>query len=100
MGERQALGRESVCKAGIGADLVELVDGALATEADLLAHARAQLAGFQRPKKVVIGELQWNLQLPWQVVVFHVAVAGLVWGVGVAALWRLARPVTSASAPD
>ncbi len=50
--------------------------------------------------QVVIGELQWNLQLPWQVVVFHVAVAGLVWGVGVAALWRLARPVTSASGPD
>ena len=50
--------------------------------------------------QVVIGELQWNLQLPWQVVVFHVAVAGLVWGVGVAALWRLARPITSASGPD
>ena len=50
--------------------------------------------------QVVIGEVQWNLQLPWQVVVFHVAVAGLVWGVGVAALWRLARPVTSASGPD
>ncbi|MDU8945297.1 acyl-CoA synthetase [Ovoidimarina sediminis] len=36
---------------------VELVEGAKATEAELLDHARAGLAGFQRPKKVVIGEL-------------------------------------------
>jgi heme a synthase len=44
--------------------------------------------------QVIIGELQWNLQLPWELVVVHVSIAGLVWGVGVAALWRLARPPT------
>ena len=49
--------------------------------------------------QVIIGEVQWRTQLPWEVVVFHVGVAGLVWGVGVAALWRLARPITRESAP-
>ena len=49
--------------------------------------------------QVAIGEVQWRTQLPWEVVVFHVGVAGLVWGVGIAALWRLARPVTGKSAP-
>ena len=36
---------------------VELVPGSTATEDSLLEHARAGLAGFQRPKKVVIGTL-------------------------------------------
>lgn len=36
---------------------VELQAGAAATEAEILAHARSQLAGFQRPKKVVFGDL-------------------------------------------
>jgi len=36
---------------------VEPVSGASVTEAELLAHARARLAGFQRPKRVVFGEL-------------------------------------------
>ena len=36
---------------------VELTSGASVTEEDLLEHARRGLAGFQRPKKVVIGEL-------------------------------------------
>ena len=36
---------------------VELADGASTTADDLLAHARARLAGFQRPKRVVFGEL-------------------------------------------
>jgi fatty-acyl-CoA synthase len=36
---------------------VELVSGASVTEAELLAHARSGLAGFQRPKRVVFGEL-------------------------------------------
>ena len=49
--------------------------------------------------QVIIGEVQWRTQLPWEVVVFHVGVAGLVWGVGVAALWRLARPITPGSTP-
>ena len=36
---------------------VELVAGATVTEDELLAHARTRLAGFQRPKKVVFGDL-------------------------------------------
>ena len=36
---------------------VELVDGVEVSEEALLEHARAGLAGFQRPKKVVFGEL-------------------------------------------
>ncbi len=36
---------------------IELAVGATATEDELLAHARNGLAGFQRPKKIVFGEL-------------------------------------------
>ena len=36
---------------------VELVDGAAATEDELLEHARAALAGFKRPKRVIFREL-------------------------------------------
>lgn len=71
-----------------------------------LARTRRQDRGFLHPAiwfiplfvtQVVIGEIQWQMQLPWEVVVLHVAVAGLVWGVGVAALWRLAHPIASGS---
>ncbi len=48
--------------------------------------------------QVAIGEVQWRNQLPWQVVVAHVTVAGIVWGLGSAIAWRLARPITSRSA--
>jgi fatty-acyl-CoA synthase len=36
---------------------VELADRTSTTQEDLLAHARARLAGFQCPKKIVFGEL-------------------------------------------
>ena len=36
---------------------VELVEGAQATEADLMAHARSHLAGFKRPKRIIFGVL-------------------------------------------
>ncbi len=45
--------------------------------------------------QVVVGEVQWHNQLPWQVVLAHVTIAGVVWGTGVAIAWRLARPITS-----
>ncbi len=70
----------------------------------IVARARRADRGFMVPAllfvplfvvQVIIGEVQWRNQLPWQVVVFHVAVAGLVWAAGVAALWRLARPITA-----
>jgi len=74
----------------------------------IVARRRRDDRGFMVPAllfiplfiiQVIIGEVQWRTQLPWEVVVFHVGVAGLVWGVGVAALWRLARPITRESAP-
>lgn len=72
----------------------------------IVARARRSDRGFMVPAllfipffvaQVIIGEVQWRNQLPWQVVVFHVAIAGLVWATGVAALWRLARPITPGS---
>jgi len=48
--------------------------------------------------QVTIGEVQWHNQLPWQVVLAHVTVAAIVWGLGVAIAWRLARPITGAPA--
>jgi len=36
---------------------VELTPGSRLTEAELIAHAREQLAGFKRPKRVVIAPL-------------------------------------------
>jgi fatty-acyl-CoA synthase len=36
---------------------VELADGAVTSEDELIAHVRMSLAGFKRPKKVVFGEL-------------------------------------------
>lgn len=36
---------------------VELAEGAMATEEDILAHARTRLAGFQKPRKIVFGDL-------------------------------------------
>jgi len=34
-----------------------LAEGAQATEDDLIAHARAHLAGFKRPKHIIFGAL-------------------------------------------
>jgi heme a synthase len=76
--------------------------GVVAVVIAVVARARRSDRGLLIPAlwfiplfitQVIIGEVQWRTQLPWEVVVFHVAVAGLVWGVGVAALWRLARPL-------
>lgn len=46
--------------------------------------------------QVGLGEYQYRNGLPWQVVVFHVTTAGLLWLVIVAICWGVARPV----APD
>jgi cytochrome c oxidase assembly protein subunit 15 len=49
--------------------------------------------------QIVIGEVQWRTELPWEVVVFHVSIAGLVWGIGAALALRLARPVVTGDPP-
>jgi fatty-acyl-CoA synthase len=36
---------------------VELVPGSEVTEGDILDHCRQRLAGFKRPKRLVIGKL-------------------------------------------
>jgi cytochrome c oxidase assembly protein subunit 15 len=41
-----------------------------------------------------VGELQWRTQLPWGLVLVHVALAGAVWGSLVALVWSLWRPPT------
>ena len=40
--------------------------------------------------QMVVGEVQWRNQLPWQLVLVHVTLATLVW-TGVAALWAVLR---------
>jgi cytochrome c oxidase assembly protein subunit 15 len=56
-----------------------------------LAAAAVPLVALQ----IGIGEYQYRHGLPWQVVVVHVTVAGLLWAVVVAACWGVARPVRS-----
>lgn len=43
--------------------------------------------------QVALGEYQYRNELPWEVIVWHVTVAGLVWGCGVAIAWMAGRPV-------
>ncbi len=45
--------------------------------------------------QIGLGEYQYRNGLPWEVVVFHVTTAALVWAVIVAACWSVARPVAS-----
>lgn len=82
---------------GIVAIIIAVVARARRSDRGLLVPALCFIPLFIT--QVIIGEVQWRTQLPWEVVVFHVAVAGLVWAVGVAALWRLARPLIRDSAP-
>ena len=42
--------------------------------------------------QIGLGEYQYRHGLPWQVVVFHVTTAALVWAVILAACWGVARP--------
>ena len=55
-----------------------------------VSHAR-----HRKMLEVVIGEVQWRNQLPWEVVLAHVTIAAAVWGIGVSIAWRLARPIVS-----
>lgn len=42
--------------------------------------------------QITIGEYQYRNGLPWEVVVVHVSVAGLLWAVMVALCWGIMRP--------
>jgi heme a synthase len=48
--------------------------------------------------QIGLGEYQYRNGLPWEVVVFHVTTAALVWAVIVAACWSVARPIAEAYA--
>lgn len=47
--------------------------------------------------QIIIGEYQYRNHMPWQVIVFHVAIAGLLFGTGVAIAWLLGHPVPDAA---
>ena len=44
--------------------------------------------------QIGLGEYQYRHRLPWEVVLAHVTVAGVVWTCGVAVAWLAARPWT------
>ncbi len=44
--------------------------------------------------QIALGEYQYRNQLPWEVIVFHVTVAALVWAVASAIWWVASRPET------
>jgi cytochrome c oxidase assembly protein subunit 15 len=54
-----------------------------------LGAATIPLVGVQ----VALGEIQYRNQLPWQVILAHVSLAGLLWVAALVVAWRLARPV-------
>jgi cytochrome c oxidase assembly protein subunit 15 len=64
--------------------------------AGVLVPGAAALLGLLLTQ-MAVGELQWRNQLPWWLVLIHVALAGLVWATTVAlvtALWRTPRRLT------
>jgi heme a synthase len=60
-----------------------------------LALAAVPLIALQ----ITIGEYQYRSGLPWEVVVAHVSVAGLVWTVMVALCFGIVRPATREGSP-
>jgi heme a synthase len=71
-----------------------------------LDRATMALAGLAVPLillQITIGEYQYRSGLPWEVVIFHVTIAGLLWAVMVGATWGVVRPIavpSSATAPS
>lgn len=50
--------------------------------------------------QITIGEYQYRNGLPWEVVVVHVSVAGLLWAVMVALCWGIMRPARAPVADE
>ncbi len=48
--------------------------------------------GLALVAQIAVGEYQYRAGLPWQWVAVHVSVAALVWAIGIALAWRIARP--------
>lgn len=48
--------------------------------------------------QIALGEYQYRNGLPWEVVVFHVSVAGLLWALMVGLCWGIGRPERPAAA--
>lgn len=55
----------------------------------------AALFGPLLVAQIIIGEVQYRNHLPWEVIVFHVTIAGLLTAVATAAAWRVAHPPVS-----
>jgi cytochrome c oxidase assembly protein subunit 15 len=66
---------------------------------DRLTGGLAALALPLVALQIGLGEYQYRNGLPWEVVVFHVTTAGLLWAVVVAACWGVARPSRGAYRP-
>lgn len=45
--------------------------------------------------QIVVGEVQYRSGLPWEVIAVHVGLAGIVWALGLATAWSLARPAVA-----
>ncbi len=67
--------------------------------ADPLARRFCGLTVLALAVQVGIGEYQYRHELPWQVVVAHVSVAGIVWALAITAGYRIARPTLAAVTP-
>lgn len=46
--------------------------------------------------QIALGEYQYRNQLPWEVILAHVTVAGCIWSCGIAVAWLTAQPQSSA----
>lgn len=55
--------------------------------------------GLALAVQITVGEYQYRAGLPWEWVAVHVSVAALVWGIGVALAWRIARPAEPVAGP-
>jgi heme a synthase len=56
-----------------------------------LGLATIPLLGVQ----IALGEIQYRNGLPWEVILAHVSIAGLLWISTLVVAWRLARPATA-----
>ena len=66
---------------------------------DPLARRFCGLTVLALAVQIGIGEYQYRNELPWQIVVAHVSVAGIVWALAITAGYRIARPPLPAVTP-